>query len=127
MEELDFGIKTMTNKFSTVLSYFGEDASMAPQVFFSILRRFMADFVESREVVERQKKLEERREREAAKKAAAALLAVEESASAHDRFGSYNSGKVFSMEDEIASSAAAIAPPGAGSVPKKVMRRSSIM
>ncbi len=123
MEELDFYIKTMNNKFLGLLAYFGEENNMPPQDFFTTLRRFILDFVEAREVVERQKRNEEKKEREAAKKA---TISHEESVSNIEKFGN-KSSKVFSMQNEIASTAAAAALNSAGGSGGKAKRRASIM
>jgi Formin Homology 2 Domain len=41
LEELDLKIENVRNKFSNVLAYFGEEAAMASQDFFSTLTKFV--------------------------------------------------------------------------------------
>lgn len=70
MEELDFYVDSMNTKYSALLNYFGEDSNMNCQEFFQTLSRFMTDFIEVREAVERLRKQEEKKVKDAARKAA---------------------------------------------------------
>lgn len=70
MEELSFCIDSMNSKYAALLSYFGEDPNLSCQEFFQTLHRFMTDFIEVREAVERLRKQEEKKAKEAARKAA---------------------------------------------------------
>ena len=72
MDELDLYVQTMTQKYSSLIHYFGEESNLSCQEFFSMLSKFMQEFVNTRETVERLRKTEEKNARiEAAKKAKA--------------------------------------------------------
>ena len=131
MEELDFYIKGMRDKYASVLAYFGEDPAMNVQDFFTTLRRFMTDFVDSREVVERQKRAEERREREAARKAAAAAAANGGTSSAVKTAIAPSRGagpaRAFDMRADLAAAASVAAGNNPPKTTNKPSRRASVM
>ncbi len=73
-EELSNRITTLNNKYSNILSYFGEDPKMSCQDFFTTLSKFVTDFTTTRDQYERwrlQEAKKKQREAAAAAKAAA--------------------------------------------------------
>jgi len=60
-DELDSLIENVKTKYVNVLSYFGEEPSLASHDFFSTLSKFISEFVACRDVLERQRKAEAKR------------------------------------------------------------------
>jgi len=61
--ELEQSSKSLVEKYSSLLEYFGEDSGLKCQDFFAVLSRFAAEFSTARDNIERQRKQEERREK----------------------------------------------------------------
>lgn len=62
--ELERGFDKAKEKFSGVLVYFGEDANMTSQDFFSTLFKFIQEFIAVRDTVDRMRKLEQKRQQQ---------------------------------------------------------------
>mmetsp|Transcript_3581 Transcript_3581/g.5570 ORF Transcript_3581/g.5570 Transcript_3581/m.5570 type:complete len:1660 (+) Transcript_3581:100-5079(+) len=60
IDDVNSSIQTMREKYQSVLAYFGEEANMQSQEFFSTLEKFVRAFEEEREAVERQRRAEEK-------------------------------------------------------------------
>lgn len=63
-EDLEKRIAKVSGKFSQLLAYFGEEPTMPCQEFFTLLSRFVLDFVSVREQVGRSMRAEERKLKE---------------------------------------------------------------
>jgi hypothetical protein len=72
-DDLDALIASVQKKYEGLLAYFGEEPNMQSSDFFSTLSRFILEFSQERELVERLQKKE--RTEAAAQQAAAAALA----------------------------------------------------
>lgn len=60
VQELQSHVEVVKNKFSSVLTWFGEESNMRSQDFFSTLHKFLVDFSNTHKVVERTIKREEK-------------------------------------------------------------------
>ena len=61
LDELDVKVENVRNKFTNLLVYFGEEAAMASQDFFTTLTTFVQEFVVARDNLERVRRLEAKR------------------------------------------------------------------
>ena len=61
LDELDVKVENVRNKFTNLLAYFGEEAAMASQDFFTTLTTFVQEFVVARDNLERVRRLEAKR------------------------------------------------------------------
>jgi hypothetical protein len=61
LDELDVKVENVRNKFTNLLSYFGEEAAMASQDFFTTLTTFVQEFVVARDNLDRVRRLEAKR------------------------------------------------------------------
>jgi hypothetical protein len=61
--ELDKRAQTLQSKFKSILNYFCEDSKLSCQEFFIPLHKFVEDFIQTKNVIERQRQAEMRKQK----------------------------------------------------------------